>query len=128
MKTKRCTSFKGKGATEVCAQLTAMGYIIPGAKIMVMRDQPVEQITEGGIIATLQQDEKIPQKGTIVGIGQGVLNDPSGYDVVGLELLMRSTFSKYGGHKENISLLDGDSVVVEFMHATDLYLIWVDNK
>ncbi len=110
---------------QVAAEVKALGYIVPGSKVLIMRDGAMEQEADMGI--TLRKEAQMrPLKGTIIGLGQGILKDPSVYDLDGIEVLMRATFSKYEGHKELITLRNGDAVEVEFLTAADLYLIWVD--
>lgn len=128
MKTKRRRSANGKDAMQIAAEFEALKYIVPGAKIMVLQDEPVEQISAMGIVAARADDVKIPLKGTIIGIGQGVEKDPKGYDVEGIQKLMRVNFTKYGGQATTIALMDGDTVDVITVHASDLYLMWLDSK
>lgn len=126
MKTKRGKSKANKDARRVAAEVEALGYIVPGSKVLIIRDDVMEQTSSGGIILRKEAQAR-PLKGTIIGLGQGILKDPATYDLDGISVLMRATFSKYEGHKESIALLDGDTVEVEFLTAADLYLIWVDS-
>jgi co-chaperonin GroES (HSP10) len=125
MKTKRGTSRDEKDARRVAAEIEALGYIVPGSKLLIIRDETMEQVTDGGLILR-EEAQARPLKGTIIALGMGIRKDPADYDLDGIEVLMRATFSKYEGHKEAIALLDGDVVEVEFLTAPDLYLIWVD--
>ena len=126
MKTKRGKSRADKDAWQVAAEVKALGYIVPGSKVLIIRDLPMEQTSTGGIILR-EEAQARPLKGTIIGLGKGIEKDPANYDLDGIDVLMRATFSKYEGHKESIALLDGDTVEVEFLTGLDLYLIWVDS-
>jgi co-chaperonin GroES (HSP10) len=125
MKTKRGKSKNDKAAMQVAAEIRALGYVVPGSKLLIMRDQPMEQETAGGIILR-EEAQARPLKGTIIALGQGIMKCPEDYDLDGIDVLMRATFSKFEGHKESIALLDGDVVEVEFLTAADLYLVWID--
>ena len=125
MKTKRGKSKSEKDARRVAAEIEALGYIVPGSKVLIIRDETMEQKSEGGIIMR-EEAQARPLKGTIIALGQGIRKDPATYDLDGINVLMRATFSKYEGHKESIALLDGDTVEVEFLTSADLYLIWID--
>lgn len=126
MKTKRGKSKANKDARRVAAEVEALQYIVPGSKVLIIRDEAMEQTSTGGIILR-EEAQARPLKGTIIGLGQGILRDPATYDLDGIYVGMRATFSKYEGHKESIALLDGDTVEVEFLTSADLYLIWVDS-
>lgn len=129
MQTERQTSKHGLNATQIAAQLKALGYFVPGSKVLVLRDLAVEQVSDGGIIIG-ESTQKKPLKGTILALGTGIQKDPAAYDMDGVTDVapgsLRATFSKYEGHVEIVTLLDGDIVPVEFMTAADLYLLWVD--
>lgn len=125
MKTKRGRSKSGKDAFQVAAEVDALGYIVPGSKVLIIRDLAMEQESTGGIILR-EEAQARPLKGTIIGLGKGIMKDPANYDLDGIHVLARATFSKYEGHKENIALLGGDTVEVEFLTAADLYLLWID--
>lgn len=125
MQTRRKTSKGGKSALQIGAEIKALGYVVPGSKVLILRDEAMEQQSEGGIILR-EESQQHPLKGTILGLGIGIEKDPAKYDLDGIEPLMRCTFTKYEGHVEEILLLDGDTVLVEFMTALDLYLFWVD--
>ncbi len=123
METKPKTSKHGKSAFNVGIEIGGMGYIVPGSKVVIMRDETAEQTSDGGIILR-EESQMRPLKGTIIALGQGIVKHPEEYDMDGVKVGMRATFSKYEGHHELISLMDGDSVEVEFMTAADLFLLW----
>lgn len=125
MQTKRGTSKDNKDAARVAAEIEALGYIVPGSKLLIIRDETMEQESSGGIILR-EEAQARPLKGTIIALGMGIRKDAAAYDLDGINVLMRATFSKYEGHKEAIALLDGDVVEVEFLTSPDLYLIWTD--
>lgn len=125
MKTKRGKSRLGKDAMQVAAEVKALGYIVPGSKVLIIRDLATEQTMDMGI-KLREEAQMTPLKGTIIGLGLGIEKDPERYDLDDITVLMRATFSKYEGHMESIALLGGDTVKVEFLTAVDLYLLWVD--
>lgn len=126
MKTKRGRSRNLKDAKQIAAEIAALGYIVPGSKVLILRDETMEQRSEEGIVLR-EEAQARPLKGTILALGQGIEKGPEEYDLDGIDVLMRATFSKYEGHIENITLLGDDTVGVEFLTAADLYLIWVDS-
>jgi len=105
---------------DVIAGLQAMGIIIYGERVAVVRDPEEEKV--GSIIIPDQAKRKEP-RGTVVGRGLG-LKELEDSITAGLEVGDRVMYTKYNPIDFFIRLPDGTEARLELMHVSDLYLGW----
>ncbi|KPJ97119.1 MAG: hypothetical protein AMJ55_00320 [Gammaproteobacteria bacterium SG8_15] len=96
-----------------------MGYKVYGSKVAIVRDE-AEETTAGGIVIPETARAKLPV-GTVIAIGEMFEEDGWDYGIVEGE---RVLFSKYGGTSFDVKMPDGSKLLVELVHAKDVYVGW----
>ena len=105
---------------DVIAGLEAMGIVVYGERIAVIRDPEEEMI--GSIIVPDSAQKKEP-RGTVVAHGLGIAElDTS--RTAGMHVGDRIMYTKYNPIEFIITLPDGEKAKLEVMHVSDLYLGW----
>lgn len=76
--------------------------------VLVKRD-PNDEVSKGGIIIPPRAQEKV-QRGTVISVGPGKLNDDGERLVLDVEAGDKIVFSKYAGNE--IKVVDEDRLVI----------------
>lgn len=100
-------------ARDVAAQLEAEGFKALEERVGVIRDPAPEKI---GLIHIPDSAQVKPIRGTVVMVGEMVQSD--------LQIGDRVVFTKYRPTLAEFPLLNGDSVFVELMTVSDIYVRW----
>lgn len=113
-------------AIRLAAEIQVMGYEVLGARVLVLRDDPIDK-SEGGIIIPDEAKRK-PIRGTILAIGPGTVPEDM-LEIGNLQVLDRIIFTKYNPTLIELRDSNGDLFEVEIMHFRDVYMRWsMDRK
>ena len=105
---------------DVIAGLQAMGIVVYGERIAVVRDPEVEKI---GSLYVPEEGKRKEPRGTVVAHGIG-LAEMEASRTAGLGVGDRVMYTKYNPIDFFITLPDGQEARLELMHVSDLYLGW----
>ena len=105
---------------DVIAGLQAMGIIIYGERVAVVRDPEQEKV---GLLYIPEEGKRKEPRGIVVGQGLGLLELEDSI-TAGLEVGDRVMYTKYNPIDFSITLPDGRIAKLELMHVSDLYLGW----
>lgn len=105
---------------DVIAGLKAMGIIIYGERVAVVRDPEIEKI---GLIHVPEEGKRKEPRGIVVGQGLGLLELEDSI-TAGLAVGDHVMYTKYNPIDFKITLPDGQVASLELMHVSDLYIGW----
>lgn len=107
------------------AELAKLGkcYTLIGPRVAIVREQAPDQI--GRIIVPDAAKERL-LAGTIVLLGNGISMGEDAAMYTGLKIGQWCTFNKYNGVEHKLHL-PGRDVLVEVLHARDLYIVYDGN-
>jgi len=88
-----------------------------GDRVLVQREEESEQKSAGGIIIPDTAKEK-PQRGTVIAVGSGKLNDDGTRVAPSVKQGDRVLFGKYGGTDVKI---DGNEYLI--LHESDILAV-----
>lgn len=100
-------------ARDVAAQLEAEGFLALEERVGVIRDPAPDKI---GSIHIPDAAQVKPIRGTVVMRGEMIQSD--------IQIGDRVVFTKYRPTLMEFPLLNGDSVFVELMTVSDIYVRW----
>lgn len=107
-------------AMDAAAQVEAQGFVLYGPRVAVIRDK--EENKKGSIYLPDQAVGR-PLRGTVVMVGVGAETDEDN-NPIGIHVGDRVSFSKYKNTLFDLPLTTGDSVYVEVVHLSDIYIGW----
>ena len=100
------------------ALINLRGDVLYGERVAVLRDTVDERITEHIIDPNASTRKKL--SGTVVMVGLGIAEDDR--NLAGLQVGDRVTFNKYNTLELGFPTPDGNDVMVDIFHASDIYV------
>lgn len=104
---------------ETTAYIAEAGLRIARTRIAIVRDPASDYV---GSIIIPEEGKILRTKGTVVGIGEGVLLLAGTDEDPGVEIGDRWMYTKYGGVVMRLDLPSGKEAEVELVNYTDLYI------
>ena len=113
-----------KETLELAQELKDRGVVFYNERVTIVRDKKEEEVRPSGIIIPEGTQLK-PIRGTIVGLGLGMYE---GTELLpryrGIHIGMRIAFIKYNAAEHEYVRRDGTKVLLETIHASDVYFGW----
>ena len=107
------------------AELAKLGkeYVLIGPRVAILREDSVKKI---GLLHVPEEAQERKLAGTIVLLGNGLHIGADSIMYAGVKIGQWCTFNKYNG-VEHLIHLPGRDVMIEVIHARDLYIVYDGN-